>query len=93
MSNDSTIPDGLPVWLAPHADEAAAWGPIDRPAPQCWVGGCERDARLLGLCKAHHRRAQRAWNPRPSEEHYRRVPAQQHSEGRTPDAETAGRNG
>lgn len=71
MTTEKTIPGTLPEWLAPHAEEVGSWGPAPT-APTCWVGECQRDAHLHGLCKTHHLRAQRAWNPRPSQERYRR---------------------
>lgn len=64
--NDDNIPSTLPEWLAPHTSEVASWGPAPA-APSCWVTGCRRDAHLHGLCKTHHVRAVRAWNPRPSQ--------------------------
>lgn len=67
MTNtNARVPGDLPEWLAVHADEIAAWGPAP-VARGCWVIGCRRDAHLHGLCKTHHYRAARAWNPRPSQ--------------------------
>lgn len=71
MNDHDRTADTLPEWLAPHAGEVASWGAAPT-APTCWVDGCQRDAHLHGLCKTHHLRAQRAWNPRPSQERYRR---------------------
>jgi len=65
MTDPRPIPEGLPEWLAPHAVEVASWGPAPT-APTCWVDGCQRDAHLHGLCRTHHMRAVRTWNPRPS---------------------------
>lgn len=65
-TNNSLIPAGLPDWLSAHVEEVAGWGPTP-VARGCWVVGCRRDAHLLGLCKTHHRRAERAWKPRPSD--------------------------
>lgn len=72
-TNDSLIPTDLPAWVADHLDEILTWGaaPMGRG---CFVPGCRRDAHLLGLCKTHHLRAKRAWNPAPSQERYRRQP-------------------
>lgn len=68
----NTIPTGLPDWLAPHAEEVASWGPAPT-APTCWVAGCRRDTHLHGLCKTHHLRATRTWNPRPSHRNRKRT--------------------
>jgi len=72
MTDYNAIPEGLPGWLAPHAEEVAGWGPVAGTARGCWVAGCRRDAALLGLCAAHHQRAKRAWRPSPSEAIYAR---------------------
>ena len=64
--NDNEITGNLPNWLAPHAEEVAEWGATPA-ARECWVAGCHRDAHLHGLCKTHHKRARRAWNPRPAD--------------------------
>lgn len=64
--NENEIPGTLPEWLAPHAGEVALWGATP-DARECWVADCHRDAHLHGLCKTHHNRARRAWNPRPAD--------------------------
>lgn len=69
---NSSIPGTLPAWLAPHAVEVAGWTPAP-DSRSCWVRACAQKAHLHGLCKTHHTRAQRAWNPRPSQERYRRL--------------------
>lgn len=72
--NNTQIPDGLnlPSWIADNLEEILTWGPAP-VARGCFVPGCRRDAHLHGMCKTHHLRAQRAWNPRPSQERYRRT--------------------
>lgn len=71
MTDYNPIPEGLPGWVADNLDEILTWGPAP-VARGCFVPGCRRDAHLHGLCKTHHLRARRAWNPRPSQERYRR---------------------
>lgn len=73
MTSDSPIPEDLPEWLLPHAMEVADWHPV-ATARVCWVGECDRDAHLHGLCKAHHARARRQWNPAPSDRRRRWQP-------------------
>ncbi len=76
----------IPSWLVPHVAEVESWGPVAGTRATCWVGGCEREASLWGLCQSHRKRAKRAWNPSPSEEERRR--AEQAAVARTSDSET-----
>lgn len=66
MTTNYEIPAGLPAWVADNVAEIVTWGPAP-VARGCFVPGCRRDAHLHGLCKTHHRRAKRAWNPLPAE--------------------------
>lgn len=69
--NDKKIAQGpqftIPGWLLPHVAEAEGWGPVAGPETTCWVEGCGRPPVTWGLCKAHAKRARRAWHPSPSE--------------------------
>lgn len=73
MTANYETPTGLPTWIADHLAEIVSWGPAP-VARGCFVPGCRRDAHLHGLCKTHHRRARRAWNPLPAEAGRARVP-------------------
>ena len=67
MTAHYETPAGLPAWIADNVDEIVTWGPAP-VARGCFVPGCRRDAHLHGLCKTHHKRARRTWNPLPSED-------------------------
>ena len=52
----------LQDWVAAHAAEIAGWHPVATDSdPGCLVAACDRSAFAVNLCRAHYKRASRAF--------------------------------
>lgn len=60
MTHSPTLPD----WVRAHAREVRKWAAVAADSdPSCLVEVCGRSAFAIGLCKAHYKRARRAFDP------------------------------
>lgn len=60
MIKTATLPD----WVREHSAEVRQWPAVATTAdPNCLVQVCGRSAFAIGLCKAHYKRARRAFGP------------------------------